>query len=276
MDRTAVNLEPCLQEVREALSTVSDPELDESITDLGFIQEVFIGNDGDVSVSFRLPTYWCSANFAYLMATDMRDAIARLPWAGKISIQLMDHFTSAEVSTGASSGRSFQESFESEAEEDLDGIRLIFRRKSFQKRQETLLRYLLGKGDEIAGLVTMSLAALERRSLDSEGSSLRTRYLQARTLLGFDRPSSGPIFHDVEGMALDTAGFADYLLQLRRVRLNTEFNAAICRGLLEVRYGVKQEDGLVKIGGAVACEAPAEFKPLQQDTHVRSFMRYRS
>jgi metal-sulfur cluster biosynthetic enzyme len=276
MEHTAINLDACLQEVRQALSTVCDPELDESVTELGFIQDVSIGKDGDVSVSFRLPTYWCSANFAYLMASDMHNAITRLPWIGKVSIQLTDHFTAAEVSTGTSSGKSFQESFSLEAGEDLDGIRLIFRRKSFQKRQEVLLRHLLGQGETIDELVSMSLAALEYRTLDVEGSALRDRYLQARAVLGFDREPSGPVIHDVEGKTLDTAEFADYLLGLRRVRLNTEFNATICRGLLEVRYGVRQEDGLTQIDGVVARETAAVFHPHQQTTGVRSFMRYRT
>jgi metal-sulfur cluster biosynthetic enzyme len=276
MEQVETNLETCLQEVRNALSTVCDPELDEPVTELGFIREVFIGKDGDISVNFRLPTYWCSANFAYLMASDMHDALGRLPWAGKIVIQLIDHFTSSEVSTGASSGRSFQESFPAEAEEDLDGIRLIFRRKSFQKRQEMLLRHLLGREETIAGLVSMSLSALKERSLDSDGTLLRERYLHARVLLGFACLPPEAVFHDVEGKALDVAGFAGYLLGLRRVRLNTEFNATICRGLLEVRYGVRQEDGLVQIGAVVARETPMVFEPHQQATHIRSFMRYRT
>jgi metal-sulfur cluster biosynthetic enzyme len=268
MEQPVINLDFCLREVREALSTVCDPELDEPVTELGFIQEVFIAKGGDVFVSFRLPTYWCSANFAYLMASDMRDAIARLPWAGEIAIRLMDHFTSAEVSTGASAGKSFQESFPSETEEDLEDVRLIFRRKSFQKRQETLLRHLLGKGETIADLVGMSLAALEYRDLDGQGSMLRSRYLQARAVLGFGRVSSGPVFHDVAGIALDIRDFPSYLLELRRVRLNTEFNGAICRGLLEVRYGVKGEDGLVQIEGVSARETAALFRQRASHTNV--------
>src|ERR1700758_5595274 len=135
MEHTPIDSDTALQEIGEALATVSDPELYEPVTALGFIQDIFVDKCGDVSVSFRLPTYWCSANFAYLMASDMREAIARLPWAGRINIELIDHFTSAEVSGGVSSGRSFQKSFSSDAEEDLEGIRLIFRKKAFQKRQ---------------------------------------------------------------------------------------------------------------------------------------------
>jgi len=66
--------------------------------------------------------------------------------------------------------------------------------------------------------------------------------------------SSQLAFHDADGKALAVEQFAEYLLQLRRVRLNAEFNATICRGLLEVRYGVRQDDGLVQIEGAMTRE----------------------
>ena len=38
------------------LATVTDPELDEPVTDLGFVEEVTVGADGAVSIDFRLPT----------------------------------------------------------------------------------------------------------------------------------------------------------------------------------------------------------------------------
>lgn len=259
MQRTEIDHEARHQEIWRALSAVCDPELDEAVTELGFIQEVSIGTDGDVWVRFRLPTFWCSANFAYLMASDMRDAIARLDWTREISMQLVDHFVSAEVSSGSSSGKSFREIFRLKPEEDLEGIRSTFRRKSFQKRQEALLRYLLGRGETIPDLLRMCLAELNRLKICNGGVGFRTRYIQARTALGFCPHSSIPAFHDVQGRALDPSDFANYLQQLRRVRLNTEFNAEICRGLLAVRSGTKQEDALVQIkGGGRKCYVAEE------------------
>src|SRR5216117_106910 len=38
------------QSVLQALSTVTDPELDEPITDLGFVKELSVSNDGRVSL----------------------------------------------------------------------------------------------------------------------------------------------------------------------------------------------------------------------------------
>jgi metal-sulfur cluster biosynthetic enzyme len=68
-----------VSEVLARLATVSDPELDESVTELGFVTDVEVATGGAVRIGFRLPTYWCAANFAFLMAEDMRLAAASLP-----------------------------------------------------------------------------------------------------------------------------------------------------------------------------------------------------
>ncbi|MCW2492268.1 MAG: metal-sulfur cluster biosynthetic enzyme, partial [Frankiales bacterium] len=58
-----------LSAVTAALSTVRDPELDESIVDLGFVRQTSVV-DGHAEVRLRLPTYFCAPNFAYLMVAD--------------------------------------------------------------------------------------------------------------------------------------------------------------------------------------------------------------
>ena len=66
-------------EIWKRLSEVTDPELDEPVTELGFVERVDV--DGDtVEVDFRLPTYWCAANFAFLMVDDIRIAVEGAPW----------------------------------------------------------------------------------------------------------------------------------------------------------------------------------------------------
>src|SRR3970040_2382478 len=61
-----------------ALSSVTDPELDEPITDLGFVKNVSI-EDGVVSVDITTSTFWCSPNFVCMMLEDARDAISQVP-----------------------------------------------------------------------------------------------------------------------------------------------------------------------------------------------------
>ena len=58
----------------EQLVRVLDPELDESILDLGFVRSLRL-RFGQAEVALRLPTSWCAVNFAYLMAEDVRRAL---------------------------------------------------------------------------------------------------------------------------------------------------------------------------------------------------------
>jgi len=77
--------------VWEAIDGVIDPELDRSLVELDFVRSVEVG-EGDVHVALRLPTYWCSPNFAYLMVGDAQEAVARVPGAERVRIDLVDHF----------------------------------------------------------------------------------------------------------------------------------------------------------------------------------------
>ncbi|MFN5683896.1 iron-sulfur cluster assembly protein, partial [Bradyrhizobium sp.] len=51
-----------------ALQSVMDPELDESVVELNFVTKADIDAANHVHIEFRLPTYWCAANFSFLMA----------------------------------------------------------------------------------------------------------------------------------------------------------------------------------------------------------------
>ena len=66
------------QDVLAALQRVSDPELDESIVDLQFVDRVRV-DGSQVELVLRLPTFWCAPNFAYLMAYDARAQVLSLP-----------------------------------------------------------------------------------------------------------------------------------------------------------------------------------------------------
>src|SRR5712671_3836649 len=83
-------------EVTAALATVVDPELDEPITDLGFVRSIRIDDVG-VTVHLRLPTSFCAPNFAYLMASDAVDALRRVPGVGVVTVLLDDHHDSDKI-----------------------------------------------------------------------------------------------------------------------------------------------------------------------------------
>jgi hypothetical protein len=75
---------------------------------------------------------------------------------------------------------------------------------------------------------------------DPEAARQRTRYLEIRAEYGGPTDTA---FTPAEGGTVTPESFADYLSLLRRVRINTEFNGSLCRGLLQARYGDAAPDG---------------------------------
>jgi metal-sulfur cluster biosynthetic enzyme len=222
-------------EVWARLESVIDPELDESVTELGFVTSVGVDAGGQVRIDFRLPTYWCAANFAFLMADDMRIAVAALPWVEKVTVGLGEHMYADEINRGVAAGLSFQATFGSEASGELEEVRRTFMVKAFQRRQEVLLTYLLDHGHEAAVLLRVTVAELAALSCDSAGHRLIVRYLERRPVVGSHADDRA--FVDQDGALLDAGQIHAYLRALRRVGVNAEFNSALCRGLLATRYG---------------------------------------
>ena len=132
-------------EVWKALAAVTDPEIDESVTSLEFISDVQVDLEGNVRIEFRLPTYWCAPNFAFLMASDMRDVVAELAWTNKISVKLLDHFSAPLINRSIELNRTFREAFPGETDGDLEELRKLFLGKAFERRQELLIGYLRKK-----------------------------------------------------------------------------------------------------------------------------------
>jgi metal-sulfur cluster biosynthetic enzyme len=222
-------------EVWARLESVIDPELDESVTELGFVTSVEVDAGGQVRIDFRLPTYWCAANFAFLMADDMRIAVAALPWVKKVTVGLGEHMYADEINRGVAAGQSFQATFGSEASGELEEVRRTFMVKAFQRRQEALLTYLLDRGHESAVLLRLTVAELAALPCDSAGHLLVVRYLERRPVVGSSADELA--FVDQDGALLDAGQIHAYLRALRRVGVNAEFNSALCRGLLATRYG---------------------------------------
>ena len=222
-------------EVLARLTTVTDPELDAPVTDLGFVEDVVVGADGTVSIDFRLPTFWCAANFAYMMAEDMRDAVSALPWVTRVVPRLREHMCADEVNRGVAEGLPFGAAFGEAGDDDsLANLRTTFRHKAFQGRQEALLRALLAQGFGKAALVAMTVAELEHTTV-AETEGLQRRYLEMRARVGGLADADALAFVTVEGTPLTEAGFDEHLRTLASVRIAMEFNGALCRGLLAAR-----------------------------------------
>jgi metal-sulfur cluster biosynthetic enzyme len=225
-------------EIWACLQGVMDPELDESVTDLNFVTKADVDSKNRVHIEFRLPTYWCAANFSFLMADDMRRAVNALDWVEGVTVVLGEHMYADKINAGLAHGLSFQETFGAEADGSLDDLRQTFLVKAFQRRQVALLNHLLGVGHSPEMIVSLTLTELGCLPVDDEVEKLVRRYLERRAVVGSLR-SEALAFIDAEGAPLKIDGLAAYVSGLRRVGVNAEFNGALCRGLLSVRFDLE-------------------------------------
>src|SRR2546427_12700478 len=101
------------QSVLRALSTVTDPELDEPITELGFVKNLSVSGDGRVSVDLVTSTFWCSPNFVYMMLEEARDVVANLPGVREMRLPLGGHHHPDRGNEAITAGQSVSEGSES-------------------------------------------------------------------------------------------------------------------------------------------------------------------
>lgn len=219
-------------QVQACLATVMDPELDESVTELGFITEIVLLGEGEVHISFRLPTYFCAANFAFLMADDMRLAVQALPWVTRVKVSLGEHMYAEAINQGVASGSGFQAAFGAESEGSLDALRRTFELKAFQRRQAALLQHLLDAGVDPETFMALDVDALATLTFDAPGQLLLARYLERRAVAG----GANEAFVDTDGASIGAAGLTAHLRAVKRVAINAEFNGALCRGLQAERF----------------------------------------
>ncbi|MDQ0245164.1 metal-sulfur cluster biosynthetic enzyme [Bacillus fengqiuensis] len=229
------------REVFKKLDTVYDPELDQSLPELGFIKDVKI-DGSEVHIAFRLPTYWCSPNFAFIMAEDIQKSVSQLDWVSRVKVTLDDHCASKEINDGVGSGKTFNQTFQGMSTGELDELRRTFRVKTFYARQERLIRHLLYKAEiPVERLIQMTIHELKEISdLDSEGYSLKSRYLLIREELVSANHSRAIAFITPEGKPMNVEKFPEYFAMIKRTRLSMEFNGNYCRSLFETRYNLEQ------------------------------------
>jgi metal-sulfur cluster biosynthetic enzyme len=225
-------------ELWRRLAEVNDPELDDPVTDMGFIERAEVSDDGAVTVDFRLPTYWCSPNFAFIMLDDIRSALEALSWSPSYRITLKDHMFAEEVNRGIAEGRSFADIFATLGEDmDLAALREKFRQKAFKRRQEGAILDLKALGIADSEIVRMTLGMFDAILSTTEPVERRKRrYRQAlvQRWNGIGPRDAAIVTYDGQRIARDA--LAAHLAELRSVRINMEFNGALCRGLKQTRY----------------------------------------
>jgi metal-sulfur cluster biosynthetic enzyme len=236
-----------IDEVWAVLERVTDPEIDESVTKLEFVTRVEIEAGSRVRIEFRLPTYWCAPNFAFLMASDMRDAVEELPWVEEVSVELLDHFSATLINRSVALKQDFRDAFPGETDGDLSQIRRTFLGKSYQRRQELLMRCALKSGIDASWLIRATLRELKDLPLDEEGGSLRNLYVFAWRRIHIGSEEEELAFMTIDREPLNLGELKDYLRLVAGVRRTADFNGLICRGLVAARNGnlpVRHENSL--------------------------------
>jgi metal-sulfur cluster biosynthetic enzyme len=247
--------------ILERLAQVLDPELDESILDLGFVRSLEL-RSGHARIALRLPTSWCAVNFAYLMAEDVRRALLSVDGIRQVTVRLGDHCAAGEIEAAVNDGRPFAEAFPGEGAGSLAALRLTFLRKGFFGRQERLLRELreagcspevicalrLGEVSVQNGVVIISQPGGAR--VEGGSAEVMQRYLERRAELDLDCSPAAALILDLEGKTLSAKQLLAHYETARTIRVAMEANGSFCRALLSLhRLDAAGPSGNTNTGG---------------------------
>lgn len=221
--------------VWSALATVLDPELDESLTDLGFVSRCDVTPGGEALIRLRLPTYFCAPNFAFLMVADAYDAVSSVPGVRTTVVELDDHFAADAINRGVAARAGFVGTFGDEAADELDGLRADFVRKAVLAGTDRVCRAMITAGADPANLATATLG-------DAPAGGDRERLRARRRELGLPNTDRDPLVIDpATGAGIDPAGLRRHLGIARLTRVSQEANSGVCRGMLRARYGQEHQ-----------------------------------
>src|SRR6266511_2715191 len=213
-----------------ALGRVRDPELDEPVTDLGFVASCRVTCSGTATVRLRLPTYFCAPNFAFLMVADAYDAVSGVAGVSRAEIVLEDHFAAEAINGGVAARAGFVRSFDGLATAELDELRADFLRKAVLAGTDRVCRPLLAAARGIDDLGALTLG-------EAPASADRERLRARRAELGLPADDADPLLIDpATGAAVGERALPLHLRKSRLTRVSVEANGAVCRGLLRERY----------------------------------------
>lgn len=235
------------ERILRALSTVTDPELDEPITDLGFVKDLSVSEEGEVSLDLVTSTFWCSPNFVYLMLEEARDVVARIPGITAVRVHLEGHHDANRINSGINSRQSFSECYASEAHGDLDELNRMIRTRALRSRL-----YSMAAAMGRSGVAAADLLDVSRSDIAAEGDSFLVtsrgvahrisdpadvqrvaRYLSF--LDGLGRADGPLVIWDLDGTRPQEAELTSMLTLARASQSNFSLNAELCRALLSAR-----------------------------------------
>jgi metal-sulfur cluster biosynthetic enzyme len=212
-----------------ALGTVLDPEIDEPITDLDFVESCTVSDEGVVAVRLRLPTFFCAPNFSFLMVADAYDAVSAVPGVARADVELADHHASAEINGGVAAQAGFVSTFAGEATAELGELRAHFLAKAAMAGQDRVARPLVDAGAGPEELAELTLAAVPP-------SADLTRLRERRAAIGLPSGDDAPLLLHADGSRVTSAQVPLHLRRARLTRIGMEANGEYCKSLLKSRY----------------------------------------
>jgi len=220
-------------DVWSALGTVLDPELDEPVTELGFVGSCTVSGDGCgavvATVHLRLPTFFCAPNFSFLMVADAYDAVSAVEGVSRAEIVLDDHHASPEINQGVAAHAGFVDTFAGEADADLAGLRRYFLEKAVVAGQDRVARPLVDAGAGPDELAALTLGAVPP---SPQLDRLRVR----RAAVGLPAGDDAPLLIHPDGSRVSSAQVPLHLRRARLTRLGIETNGEFCKSFLATRY----------------------------------------
>jgi len=212
-----------------ALGTVLDPEIDEPITVLDFVESCTVSDDGVARVRLRLPTFYCAPNFSFLMVADAYDAVTAVDGVTAAEVSLLDHHASDEINAGVAAEAGFAQTFAGEALGELDGLRAQFLRKAALAGQDRVARPLVDAGSTPEELARLTLGEVPP-------SPDLARLRERRTSIGLPAGDDAPLLLHPDGGRVTTEQVPLHLRRARLTRVNIESNGEYCKALLAKRY----------------------------------------
>ena len=261
MSRTQIAPSPAT--VRQRLRTVTDPELDRSIVELDYVDEIEVGAEPldvdcvegptrpselpPVHVEFSLPTAWCSPAFAWMMAVDVRDVVEGIEGVERCTVALRDHMHAREITEGVNDRRPFEEVF-ADATEGIEPVREMLDRKALAARQYELVEALLEVGARPPQICALTLAdctvheeagyvavRLDDVSVCVDREPF-ARYVEKTDEVGW-LSDSEPLFRTRDGEPIAPEQFDRVHAETRVTTVNMRGQAGVCDALHEARYG---------------------------------------
>jgi metal-sulfur cluster biosynthetic enzyme len=228
------------ERVLAELAHVYDPEVDEPVTEMGFIREVEVvaateGSTGEadgVIVHMQLPQYFCAPNFTYLMVDDVRRAAEKVVGSGNVQVSLVGHFEADKINDAMTDGSTFTDVF-ADALEDLDTLRDRFARKTFLIRQERVCKELEKAG--IGGERILDLSVADVAELGFEGD-LFAKYLSTREELGLDASAEAKFLIAADGRPVELDKLRLHRRSASVMAISFEGNGMMCKTLIAERY----------------------------------------